>query len=318
MNFTENLKDKVLNGYLPNENDALALSEKSAGELAQAADEIRARFCGSQFHLCTIINAKSGNCPENCKFCAQSCHYNGSAEQYGILPAGKICDSAVSNFKSGVQRFSLVTSGRALTDEEIDKECDACRLIRQNCGIGLCASCGLLKPEQLKKLRTAGVTRYHCNMETSRDFFPNICTTHNYDDKIKTIEAARNAGMEICSGGIIGLGETMRDRIQLALTLRELRVVSVPINILNPIPGTPLENNPPLAYDEIRKTVSIFRFLLPTAEIRLAGGRILLPDKGVLAVKAGLSALISGDMLTTSGINTKDDIAMAKELGYTV
>lgn len=318
MDFTQDLKNRIINGYLPDEKDAMAIAGEDTAVLAKAANEIRLHFCKNRFGLCAIINAKSGGCHEDCKFCAQSCRYGGPAEEYGLLDPEKICKSAVQSCKNGVSRFSFVTSGRRLSDMEIDTECEACRLIRKECSISLCASNGLLNQKQLEKLHAAGITRYHCNLETSREFFPNICKTHTYGDKIKTIEAAYRSGMEICSGGIIGLGETMRDRVRLAVTLRSLHAASVPINVLNPIPGTPLEHNKRLTYDEVCKTVSIFRFLLPSASIRMAGGRALLPDKGARAVRSGLNALITGDMLTTKGITPAEDRNMAENMGFVI
>lgn len=316
MSYVTSLKKMVLEGYLPNEEEGMHLAEENTDELASAASELRRHFTGEKMHLCAIVNAKNGCCGEDCKFCAQSRLAKNALENYKLLPPEEMAEKAVSNYKDGMERFAFVTSGRALTDYEVETLCEACRLIRQKCSVKLCASSGLLTYNQLQKLHNAGITRYHCNLETSRRFFPNICTTHTYDEKIQTIKNAKAAGMEICSGGIIGLGENMRDRIEMVLTQRALGVSSVPVNVLNPIPGTPFEKNARLSYDEIRKTISVFRFLLPKAEIRFAGGRILTPDKGRLAIKSGLNALISGNMLTISGIGAKDDIKIAKELGF--
>jgi biotin synthase len=318
MNFTNELKNRVLKGYRPGEEEALRLAEEDPEILAQAAVEIREHFCGSRFHLCAIVSAKSGECGENCKFCAQSCRCNGRAEQYGMLPPDKMAENALTGAKAGIERFAFVTSGRTLTDAEVDRLCDTCRRIREQSGIGLCSSNGLLNRKQLERLHKAGISRYHCNLETSRSFFPKICTSHTYDEKIQTLKNAAQAGMQLCSGGIIGMGETMRDRIEMALTLRDLGVASVPVNVLNPIPGTPLEKQPRLPYTQIQQTISVFRFLLPSAEIRFAGRRILLPDKGRQAICSGLNAVISGDMLTTRGIGAKDDADMAKSLGFAV
>jgi len=177
-------------------------------------------------------------------------------------------------------------------------------------------SFGLLNEEQFRKLKNAGVTRVHNNLETSRRFFPNVCSTHSYDDKINAILAARKAGLFVCSGGIMGLGETPEDRIDMALALRGMAVKSVPVNILNPIPGTPLEHNTKLTNEEVRRIVAVYRFILPDASIRLAGGRGLLPDKGRSCFSSGANAAISGDMLTTAGITTETDKALLRELGY--
>lgn len=190
--------------------------------------------------------------------------------------------------------------------------------IRKNCKIKLCASGGLLTYEELCQLKEAGVTRYHNNLETSRRFFSQMCTTHTYDEKIETIKAAKKAGLTVCSGGIMGLGENMEDRIDLAFTLRDLDITSVPINILNPIKGTPLENNKVLSLDDVRKIVAIYRFILPKAQLRLAGGRGLLDDKGLSIFTSGANAAITGDMLTTSGISIDEDMKIIKKLGYEV
>lgn len=213
-------------------------------------------------------------------------------------------------------RFSLVTSGEKLTDKEVDDVCKAVAAIKEQTNISVCASLGLLSFEQFAHLKAAGIERIHNNLETSRRFFPHVCTTHSYDDKIDVLKTARSAGMDLCSGGIIGLGETMEDRIDLALTVRELGVRSVPVNVLNPIQGTPFENNPKLSDEEIRRTVAIFRFILPDASIRLAGGRGLMADKGRGCFSSGANAAITGDMLTTSGVTIENDMKILDELGY--
>ena len=173
-----------------------------------------------------------------------------------------------------------------------------------------------MQEEQFRKLKDAGASRVHCNLESSRRYFPRVCTTHTYDEKIETLKAAKRAGLSICSGGILGLGETMADRIDMVLTARELGVKSIPMNLLNPIPGTPYENNRPLTGDEARRCAAIFRFLIPDASIRLAGGRGLLEDRGRACFQSGANAAISGDMLTTAGITVKTDMELIRELGY--
>ncbi|MDO5311347.1 MAG: biotin synthase BioB, partial [Clostridia bacterium] len=188
--------------------------------------------------------------------------------------------------------------------------------IKDKVGISVCISFGLLDKDQYRRLKEAGVTRVHNNLETSRRNFPNICTTHTFDDKLRAIRAAQAAGLSVCSGGIMGLGETVEDRIDMALTLRELGIKSVPVNMLNPIPGTPFESNEKLTEEDMRRIVAVYRFILPSASIRLAGGRGLLPDKGKGCFTSGANAAISGDMLTTAGITTKTDMELLSELGY--
>ncbi len=196
--------------------------------------------------------------------------------------------------------------------------CTAIRAVKRDINIEVCVSFGLLNEEQFKKVREAGATRVHNNLETSRKNFPNICTTHTFDDKVAAIKAARAAGLSVCSGGIMGLGETKEDRIDMAFSLRELEVKSVPVNMLNPIPGTPYENNGKLTEDDMRRIVAVYRFILPDASIRLAGGRGLMEDKGEGCFKAGANAVISGDMLTTSGYTIESDMDMIRRLGYRV
>lgn len=308
--------DKVLNGGAIAREEALYLYEQPLEELCAGADRIRRQFCGSRFDLCTIINGKSGCCSENCKFCAQSAHNHTGAAQYPLLPAEEIVEQARLNHQQGVLRFSIVTSGKALPDGEVDQMCEVVRRIKDEVGISVCVSFGLLDEAQFRKLKEAGVDRVHNNLEASRRYFPQVCTTHTFEDKVRAIRAAQAAGLSVCSGGIVGLGETPEDRIDMAISLRELGIRSVPVNLLNPIPGTPMEGNRRLSQEEMRRIVAVYRFLLPNAFIRLAGGRGLLPDKGRGCFLSGANAAISGDMLTTAGITTETDLALLDELGY--
>lgn len=294
------------------------LSQMPLEELCQAADALRMEACGNGFDICTITNGKSGRCGEDCKYCAQSVCAQADIEEYPLVSSEKIIEEACRNQKKGVLRFSVVTSGKRLSDEEVDSLCQAYKAIGTKCGIARCASHGLLTENQFRKLKEAGVSRYHNNLETSRNFFPKICSTHTYDDKIHTIRMAQAAGLTVCSGGIIGMGEDMGDRIDLALELRALGIRSIPVNILNPIPGTPLEHRPRLSPEDVRRTIAIFRFALPGAAIRLAGGRGLLQDKGRAAFCSGANAAISGDMLTTAGISIEQDMEMIENLGFEV
>lgn len=318
MSELHNVRDRVLSGGVVDRPTALWLYDQPLDGLCACADEIRRHFCGNGFDLCTIVNAKSGRCPENCKFCAQSAHNHTGAEQYPLLSADEIVAHAKENARQGVLRYSIVTSGRRLSDGEVDHICAAVRRIRAETPLAVCISGGLLNQAQFARLKDAGVTRVHNNLEASRRFFPFVCTTHTFDDKVAAIHAAQAAGLTVCSGGIMGLGETPADRIDMALTLRELGVKSVPVNLLNPIPGTPFANNPRLTADDLRRIVAVYRFILPDAAIRLAGGRGLLPDKGRSCFLSGANAAISGDMLTTAGITTATDRALLAELGYEV
>lgn len=312
----EQTKKKVLKGEPVTRKEALALCDTPLEELSRAADEIRKHFCGNAFDICTIINGKSGRCPENCKYCAQSAYYHTGAGEYPLLGKEEILRQAQYNADRGVLRYSVVTSGRALNDSELDEMCGAIREIKARVRIEVCVSFGLLTKEQFERVREAGATRVHNNLETSRRNFPNVCTTHTFEDKLNAIRAAEAAGLAVCSGGIMGLGETEEDRIDLAFTLRELGVKSVPVNMLNPIPGTPYEKNPRLTVPDMRRIAAIYRFILPDASIRLAGGRGLLEDKGESCFQSGANAAISGDMLTTSGYTIESDLEMIHRLGY--
>ena len=319
MDFTEEMKDKVLRGEQIDREEALRLSEEPSDRLREAAEEIRRKVCGDGFDLCTIVNAKCGRCSEDCKYCAQSAHYRTACDQsYPLLSAEELLDGARRSARQGVLRYSIVTSGRRLSDAEVEQVCGSIRKIREETSIEVCVSLGLLDETQFHRIREAGASRVHCNLETSARYFPSVCTTHTYAEKIETLLAAKRAGLSVCSGGILGLGETMEDRIDMVLTARELGVRSVPVNLLNPIMGTPYEKNTPLTNEEACRCVALFRFLLPDASIRLAGGRGLLGDKGEACFRSGANAAISGDMLTTAGITVATDRRMLHNLGFEV
>lgn len=316
MALADTLKKKVLSGKDVSKEEALLLYGEPLEELCQAADEIRKYFCGDGFDICSIINGKSGKCTENCKYCAQSAYHNTAAEEYPLLETQEIVRQAKYNADRGVLRYSIVTSGRALSDFEVGKMCEAICAVRREAGIEVCVSFGLLNEKQFRKVKDAGASRVHNNLETSRKNFPNICTTHTFDDKVAAIKAAKAAGLSVCSGGIMGLGETNEDRVDMAFSLKELGIKSVPINMLNPIAGTPYENNQKLTEEDMRRITAIYRFILPDASIRLAGGRGLMPDKGEGCFRSGANAVISGDMLTTSGYTIESDMDMIHRLGY--
>ncbi len=310
------LTDKVLNGGQITKEEGLFLYDQPLSELCEKANKIREHFCSNQFDICTIINGKSGRCSENCKFCAQSAHNHTHVSEYPLLPTEEIVAQAQQNHDQGVLRYSIVTSGKRLSDEEVDQMCEVVREIKEKVGISVCVSFGLLNEQQFRKLKDAGAARVHNNLETSSRNFPNICTTHTFEDKVQSIRAAQAAGLSVCSGGIMGLGETVEDRIDMAFSLRELGIKSVPVNMLNPIHGTPFGDNKKLTDEDMRRIVAVYRFILPTASIRLAGGRGLLSDQGRGCFTSGANAAISGDMLTTSGITTKKDMELLDELGY--
>lgn len=317
MSFVSEMKEKVLRGELVGRQEALRLAEEPLLELQEAADEIRKAVCGNGFDICTIVNGKCGRCSEDCKYCAQSAHYHTACtESYPLLSTEELVEGAKHNERQGVLRYSIVTSGRRLSDAEVDQVCESIRRIKEETSIEVCVSFGLLEEEHFRRIKAAGASRVHCNLESSARYFPYICTTHTYEEKIRTLEAAKAAGLSVCSGGILGLGETMEDRIDMVLAARELGVKSIPVNLLNPIPGTPYENRKPLTNEEACRCVAVFRFLIPDASVRLAGGRGLVGDKGEACFKSGANAAISGDMLTTAGITVETDMALIHQLGF--
>ncbi|MCD8379108.1 MAG: biotin synthase BioB [Lachnospiraceae bacterium] len=288
-------------------------------ELCKGADRIREAFVGNKVDLCSIINGRSGRCPEDCKYCAQSAHYRTNCETYDFLPEEQILAACKVNEREGVDRFSIVTAGKALTGEEFEKAIHAYEMMRRECDIDLCASMGFLNEEQLHRLHQAGVSSYHHNIETSRRNFHNICTTHTYEMKIATLKKVKAEGMYACSGGIIGMGETWEDRLNMAVSLAEIGVDSIPINALMPIEGTPLEKMPPLTENDILRTIAFFRYINPQADIRLAAGRALLTHDGERAFRSGANATITGNMLTTAACATiRSDRKMLQDLGRDV
>ncbi|MCX7655173.1 MAG: biotin synthase BioB [Treponemataceae bacterium] len=312
----DDITKKVLAGTPLDTETALLLAEVPLEMLCKGADQIRRYFCGDTFDMCSIVNARSGRCPEDCKFCAQSLHYHTSVEEYPLLDSEKILARARTDAAAGVHRFSIVISGRSVAEQEINRIAEIIYQIKTQIGIPVCASLGLLKPRHYSILRSAGLDRIHNNLETSARFFPFVCTTHSYEEKIQAIQAAQEAGFFVCSGGIIGLGETMEDRIQMACTLRDLGIRSIPINVLDPIPGTPYERKPLVPAGELQRVVAIFRYIIPHAFIRLAGGRRHLSDKGEACFRSGANAVISGDMLTTTGISIASDRQLLQRLGF--
>ena len=313
------IAEEIINGRRLNREDDLAFfMEEDLDSLCRGADEIRRRLRGDRADLCSIINGRSGRCGEDCKFCAQSSCHNAKINEYPFLEPEEILEDCRRHERQGVGRYSVVTAGRALNGREMDLALRAYRSMKENCKIELCASHGLLSQEDFYRLAEAGISRYHANIETSRRNFPNICTTHTYDDKLEVIRRARNAGLAVCSGGIIGIGETWEDRVDMAFSLYEMEIKSIPINILQPIPGTPFGTLPPLSEEEILRTIAMFRYINPDAEVRLAAGRNSMEHSGKKVFTAGANAAITGDMLTTSGNNIADDMAMLTSMGFEV
>ncbi len=316
----EALKQRVISLQKISHNEAMALSQTSENEeLYKAADEIRKHFCNNVIDLCSITNAKSGKCTQDCKWCSQSMHHKSNIEEYEIVDSKQAINEALYNAKNGVSSHSLVTSGRTVSNKTLDGLIHIYREISKQSSIGLCASMGLINEEQMQRLKDEGnVQRYHCNIETAPSFFSSLVSTHTIDEKIETLKIAQKVGLKVCSGGIIGMGESMEQRIEMAFTLRDLAVKSIPINILQPIKGTALENMPALSEDEILSTISIFRFINPDAHIRFAGGRVQIKDFQHKALRAGINAAITGNYLTSTGSNIHEDIIHFTNAGFKI
>ncbi|NPV27065.1 MAG: biotin synthase BioB [Firmicutes bacterium] len=288
-------------------------------ELLYWAGDLTRYYHGQKVDLCAIINAKSGRCSEDCQYCAQSAHYQTSAESYPLLSAEQVLVHAKEMEAAGVKRYALVTSGRGLGDRDFAQTLEIYDLLRRHTNLSLCASFGIISLDKLRQLKEVGVTRYHHNLETNQSYFGKICTTHTYDERIATIKNAQQVGLQVCSGGIISLGETWDDRLELAFTLKALQVDSVPINILHPIKGTPLESQPVMSPLDILKTIAIFRLIMPQTSLRICGGREnALRDLQALVLTAGIDAVLVGNYLTTKGRTIAIDIQMIYDLGLNV
>ncbi|AHM56309.1 biotin synthase BioB [Peptoclostridium acidaminophilum DSM 3953] len=322
MQFIREMESKSVSGEKITRDEALRLFEAadSSAELLQDLLEAARRVKESSFknsvELCSIINAKSGRCSEDCSYCSQSAHYATGSDEYGLLSYDEILENARQVESKGVRKFSLVTSGRGIqSDEELNALASIYKRLSKDTGLMLCASHGIIDLQQARALREAGVSTYHHNLETSRSNYGSICTTHSYDERLDTIRAAQEAGLQVCCGGIIGLGETRLDRIDMAIEAAALGIKSVPVNILMPVKGTPLENSPRLTKDEILKTLAVMKLMLPQAHVRLAGGRMLLGDLQGEAFRSCASAAIVGDYLTSVGSNIQEDKRLLLRLG---
>jgi len=319
MSFIEQIKTKILAGgkiSLPEANEISSTDQKE--ELYQAADQIREHFIGRVLDMCSISNAQSGKCSEDCKWCAQSRFFKTGVDVYDLISLDEGIKQAAENHAHGVNRFSLVTSGRALHHTKVTKACHIYKEIKKQNPIHLCASMGLLRKPELEQLKEAGVEHYHCNIETAPSYFQEVCTTHTFEEKERTIEEAKEVGLEICSGGIIGMGETMEQRIEMAFKLAEMEVDSIPLNILNPIEGTPLKTSLPLSDEEVLTTIALFRFINPKAHIRFAGGRNLIAHIQEKALRSGISAALVGNYLTTIGTNIEQDKVIFTKTGFSL
>ena len=293
----------------------LDLPRSSTPDMLAVAGAVRAARAPS-FFTCGIINARSGRCPENCAFCAQSAHHKTAASVYPFVDQTVILRKAEEAAAHGAKRFSIVTSGTMLGEEDVEPLCRAVERIIRETGLSVCASLGMLTPGRAVCYREAGITRYHHNLETAESFFPEICTTHDYQKDVESLRVARGAGLEVCSGGIIGLGESRAQRVELACTLAEVGVDSVPLNFLNAVAGTRLEHMPRLEVSEALRTIAMFRIMHPSRDILIAGGRAhVLGEWQSWLYAAGANGMMTGDYLTTQGAAFAADRAMMQTLG---
>ncbi|WP_462132807.1 biotin synthase BioB [Veillonella tobetsuensis] len=316
------ITDRILNGGEITKEEAIELihtPDEDTMILLAMADKIKQHFNDNSVDICAIVNARSGKCPENCKFCAQSAHHNTGVQEYPFMDDDSLLEAAKKAKEAGAIRFSIVTSGRNTSNpNEFNQILRVLKQIREEVGLEICCSLGLLTYEQALQLKEVGVTRYHSNIETAPSHFPDICTTHSYEDKMFTIDNAKKAGIRVCSGGILGLNETLEQRVEMAFELKRLNIDSIPLNILNPIKGTPFEDNKALKPMEILRTFAVFRFILPKALIRTAGGReVNLRDLQSYALKGGLNGIMVGGYLTTGGRSPQDDLQMIDDLELT-
>lgn len=317
LNFLEKLTEKIILGEEISKEEAIKImnidenDEEVLSKLFECSNKIREKYVGDKVDLCTIINAKSGSCSEDCKFCAQSAHYNTNSTTYDLMDYDSILEKALEVEKQGAHRFSLVTSGKGLvTGQEFEKLLSIYKRLKNDTKLNLCASHGIITTDQAKLLKDAGVTMYHHNVETSKEYYKEVVSTHSYDDRITTIINVEEAGLEVCCGGIFGLGESVEDRVNMAFEIKNLGIKSIPLNVLMPVKGTPLGENEILQPMEILKSMAMFRFVVPDSFIRYAGGRMALKDKQELGFKAGVNAALVGDFLTTIGSNVEDDKGM--------
>lgn len=297
----------------------LSIPDDRVMDLAAVADRVRKRFGSDRIDLCSIINARSGLCPEDCKFCAQSSCYQSETPVYPMKTAGEILAGAKRAEESGAHRFCIVTSGDSLDDADFGVVLQALAKIGNETGLQRCASIGKLSRSRAALLKKAGLNRYHHNIETARGFFPEVCSTHSYEDKVETINHLKEFDIETCVGGILNLGETPRQRLEFAFELMVLDPVSVPINFLDPRPGTPLARTPAMPAVEAAKYLAVFRLIMPRALIRPAGGREqTFGSQPELPFLAGVSGLLIGDLLTTRGTAAHRDIELLRSLGFDV
>lgn len=313
-------KEKALSGIGISTEEALILSnipDTSIYELLAVTDEVRRSFKGTEVNLCGIVNAKSGLCKEDCSFCSQSASFSTDSTEYPMIDAHEITEAAKEAEARGAREFSIVTSGTKISKgRDVRVLTEALKKMKESSTVERCASLGMLDKETLKTLKEAGLESYHHNLETSRSYFPEVCTTHSYEEDVDTVKRAKSSGLYVCSGGIFGLGESWAHRLELFETLSELEVDCVPINFLNPRPGTPLSDARNLTPIECLKIIALARLMLPKKDMIICGGReVNLRDLQPMIFAAGANGMMVGDYLTTKGRKTEDDLNMLSDLG---
>ncbi|MFB6307912.1 MAG: biotin synthase BioB [Haloarculaceae archaeon] len=314
---------RVLDGERLDRTDGIALLAQPVEQLAAAADYVRAELGDDTVDACSIVNAKAGNCAEDCGFCAQSVHFDTGIDTYGFLGPEKILEAAKRAERDGAQRFGIVVAEKGVSKEQRPEEwqevLQAIRLVRDETDVEVDASLGILTEEEARILAEEGLNHYNHNIETSPRYFPEIVNTHSFEDRVKTLEVAKEAGMDLCAGVILGMGETPTDRVDAAIALQEIGISSLPVNILNPVEGTPLAEQglPDITTEEIIRTIAVYRLLHPEARVRLTGGREvnLDADEQHLPFEAGADGLLTGDYLTTEGQSPGDDIEAMEKAG---
>ena len=298
----------------------LSLPQTDLWRLLDTAEGVRRRFKGDGVRLCSIVNAKSGLCSEDCSFCSQSRRSKADIRKYPLIEEEGMVRAAREAKARGAREFSIVSSGFAMRDRgELESVGNAIERIRTEVGIETCVSLGTLSAEEVEYLLSRGLRSVHHNLETSRSFFPSMCTTHDYEEDVRAVRAAKEAGAWVCCGGIFGIGETAADRVELAMTLRELSVDSIPVNFLNPVPGTPVEGRSELTPFACLKIIAMMRLCHPAREIIVCGGReVNLRDMQSLMFAAGATGTMGGNYLTTTGRPAEDDVRMIHDLGLTL
>lgn len=313
--------DKIFSGVnLTKDEVAYIASHATTDELIGYANKVREFFQGNKVELCAAMNLKSGACNEDCKYCSQSAYYSTNIPVYPMQDVDKVLEFAAYNEAQGIKNFELSTSGGDLSRLDKEKLVTIYKSLSKNSRMNLCGAHGILKSvEEAIELKNAGLKIYQHNLQAGRTYFPSIITTHTYDERINTLRYAKEAGLILCSGGVIGVGESLDDRLEMAFDLQEIGVSSMPVNILNPIPGTPFgDKGTSITEDEILRTIALFRLILPKTKIIYGAGRLYLKDSQYKAFLSGLNGIVVGNFLTTTGASVEEDVKMILEQGLEI